>query len=156
MLALAACGGGGNDTAEAKPKMQLQKHQPTETPAPEEEAPAADATADAMNNHGIGPVSSVELGDVDQGLVTEGEAIFTKNCTACHKTDKRYIGPALAGVTERRTPEWIMNMILNPTEMIQKDPIAKQLVGEHNGAVMANQNLTEDQARAVLEYFRTL
>ncbi len=49
-----------------------------------------------------------------------------------------------------------MNMILNPEEMIQKDPIAKKLLMEFNGAPMANQNLTEEQARQVLEYFRTL
>jgi hypothetical protein len=48
-----------------------------------------------------------------------------------------------------------MNMILNPEEMVQKDPIAKQLLVEYNGAPMANQNLTEDEARAILEYFRT-
>jgi hypothetical protein len=49
-----------------------------------------------------------------------------------------------------------MNMILNPEVMIKKDPIAKKLLDEFDGAPMANQNLTEDQARQVLEYFRTL
>jgi len=48
-----------------------------------------------------------------------------------------------------------MNMILNPEEMIQKDPIAKQLLVEANGAPMANQNITEPEARQLLEYFRT-
>lgn len=158
LMALAACGGGGEEKTADRPKMQLQNQRQTEVAeeAPAEEPATADAEADAMSNKGIGPVSSLELGEVDQALASEGEALFTANCTACHKTDKRYIGPEVAGVTERRTPEWIMNMILNPTEMIQKDPLAKQLVGEYNGAVMANQNLTEEQARAILEYFRTL
>ncbi len=49
-----------------------------------------------------------------------------------------------------------MNMILNPEEMVFKDPIAKKLLAEYNFAPMANQNLTEDQARKILEYFRTL
>jgi cytochrome c len=40
--------------------------------------------------------------------------------------------------------------------MIQKDPIAKQLLIEANSAPMANQNLTETEARAILEYFRSL
>jgi hypothetical protein len=30
------------------------------------------------------------------------------------------------------------------------------MIVENNGAIMANQNLTEEEARAVLEYFRTL
>ena len=67
---------------------------------------------------------------------------------------KRVVGPALAGVTERRTPEWIMNMIMNPEEMVEKDPAAKALLAEYL-APMANQNITEEEARAILEFFRT-
>lgn len=47
-------------------------------------------------------------------------------------------------------------MIMNPMEMVQKDPIAKELLMEYNGTPMANQNLTQEETRAVLEYFRTL
>jgi len=49
-----------------------------------------------------------------------------------------------------------MNMILNPEVMVKEDPLAKELMAEFNGAPMANQGLTEDQARSILEYFRTL
>lgn len=120
-----------------------------------EEAPKEAADADPMKNKGIGPISSVSLGEIDVDLVAKGESEFKTKCTACHKISKRHIGPGLKGVTERRSPEWIMNMILNPEGMVQKDPIAKQLLVEYNGAPMANQNLTEDEARAILEYFRT-
>jgi hypothetical protein len=77
-------------------------------------------------------------------------------CTACHKPEKNFIGPAPKGVLDRRTPEWIMNMILNPEQMVKEDATARQLLIEFNGAPMANQNLTKDEARQVLEYFRTL
>src|SRR5690606_40502995 len=70
--------------------------------------------------------------DLDQALAATGKTTFENLCSACHKMDKKFIGPALDGVTERRSPEWIMNMILNPEEMIQKDPIAKQLMIESN------------------------
>ncbi|MDH5379646.1 MAG: cytochrome c [Cyclobacteriaceae bacterium] len=106
---------------------------------------------------GVGPVSEVEVGDeIDQTLADEGKVIFEAKCTACHKTDKRFIGPGLKGITERRTPEWTMNMILNPEKMTQEDPIGKLLLIEYNGSPMANQNLTEEEARKVFEYFRTL
>ena len=49
-----------------------------------------------------------------------------------------------------------MNMILDPEGMVQKDPMARQLLIDYNGSPMANQNLTREEARAVLEYFRTL
>ena len=120
-----------------------------------ETATEATSDADPLSNKGIGPISSMTLGDIDAELASTGETEFKAKCTACHKISKRHIGPALKGVTERRSPEWIMNMILNPEEMVQKDPIAKQLLIDYNGAPMANQNLTEDEARAILEYFRT-
>lgn len=110
---------------------------------------------DPMQDKGIGPVTSITLGDLDDAMVAKGKEIFDTKCSACHKVDKRYIGPSPAGVTERRTPEWIMNMMLNPDEMVEKNAQAKQLLAEYSSP-MANQNLTEEDARNVLEYFRTL
>ncbi len=120
-----------------------------------EEIPKEAVDADPMSNKGVGPISSVSLGEIDADLAAAGETEFKAKCTACHKISKRHIGPGLKGVTERRSPEWIMNMILNPEEMVQKDPIAKKLLVEYNGAPMANQNLSEEEARSILEYFRT-
>lgn len=113
------------------------------------------ATVDDLDNKGIGPVKSLSVDPgIDEAMATRGAELFKNMCSACHKMEKKFIGPAITGVTERRAPEWIMNMILNPEEMIQKDPIAKKLLIESNMAVMANQNLTEEEARAILEYFR--
>jgi mono/diheme cytochrome c family protein len=110
-----------------------------------------------LTNKGIGPVKSLTLpAEIDPALVAQGQEVYNKMCTACHKPNEKFIGPPPVGVLERRTPEWVMNMILNPEVMIVQDPLAKDLLMEFNGAPMANQNLTEDQARAILEYFRTL
>ncbi|MFN4308003.1 hypothetical protein [Sulfurihydrogenibium azorense] len=48
-----------------------------------------------------------------------------------------------------------MNMILNPIEMTQKDPAAKALY-ETYLTQMTPQNLSEQEARAVLEYLRSI
>ena len=66
------------------------------------------------------------------------------------------IGPAMKGVYERRNPAWVMNMMLNPDGMLKEDPIAQALLKEYNNAIMLNQNLTEDEARDLAEYLRTL
>ena len=113
------------------------------------------AELDPMLNKGIGSISSIDLKDIDQNMVSTGSELFKSKCSACHKIEKRYIGPALAGVIERRSPEWIMNMILDPEKMVANDPIAKGLLMEYNSP-MANQSLTEEEARTILEYFRTL
>lgn len=149
---------GGKDKAPENGEQSNLLEEPTteQTTPSEAEAEVTDSN-DAMSNKGIGPVKSIEIGDtVDEALAKKGEEIYSAKCTACHKPTKKFIGPAPKGILERRSPEWVMNMILNPEEMIQKDPIAKQLLGEANGAPMANQGLTQDEARAVLEYFRTI
>ncbi|WP_400075178.1 c-type cytochrome [Winogradskyella sp. R77965] len=110
-----------------------------------------------LSNKGIGPVTSVNLDlVVDEKMAAHGKEVYEKMCTACHKAEKKFIGPSPKGILQRRSPEWVMNMILNPEEMVKEDQLAKDLLIEFNGSPMANQNLTKEEARAVLEYFRTL
>jgi cytochrome c1 len=140
LAALAAgCGGGSEaETEEAK--------------APE--SSEGGLTAFELEN-GIGPVKeAVTLSALDQALAGRGKGVYELKCTACHKLDTLYIGPALGEVTTRRTGAFIMNMILNPQEMVERHPVAKQLLAERM-TFMANQNVTIDEARAVLEYLRT-
>ena len=110
-----------------------------------------------LTNKGVGKIKELTLpAEIDQTMVATGAEIFKLKCTACHKTHKKFIGPPPVNILERRTPEWVMNMILDPEKMVAEDPLAKELLIEHNGSPMANQSLTEQEARAVLEYFRTL
>ncbi len=105
----------------------------------------------------MGPITSVDLNaEINPELATQGEAVYNQMCLACHRVGQKFIGPAPNGILERRTPEWVMNMILNPEVMVKEDPLAKDLLMEFNGSPMANQGLTREQARAILEYFRTL
>ncbi len=122
--------------------------------APVEEQKTVVEETDPLKDKGVGSITNITLDEIDQAKADEGKAIFTAKCTACHKISKRLIGPALVGVTTRRSPEWIMNMILNPEKMVAENAIAKALLAEYV-APMANQNLTEAEARLVLEYFRT-
>jgi len=110
-----------------------------------------------LDNKGIGPVKSLDFDKaIDTALASQGENAFNQKCTACHMTNKKLIGPAMTGVFERRSPEWVINFLLNPTEMLQQDPIAKALLKKYNNVMMLNQNLSEDEARAITEYLRTL
>lgn len=148
--------GCGESTSEKKPdsiKIGTTQKEDTSTSTTKTEA----TSMIDLNNKGIGPIKSLTLeATIDDALVLKGQENFKTKCMACHKPDKKFIGPAPTGIVERRSPEWIMNMILNPQEMVEKDPIARQLLIDHNGSPMANQNLTEEEARSILEYFRTL
>ncbi len=119
----------------------------------EDKSPSSSALVD-LSNLGIGPVNDLVFSKIDDEMVQLGKQLYDQKCTACHKFDKRYIGPALDGIYERRSPSWVMNIMLNPMEMIKKDPIAKQLLQEYNNVVMYDQNLSYDEARAIAEYLR--
>ncbi|APQ17138.1 c-type cytochrome [Maribacter hydrothermalis] len=110
-----------------------------------------------LDNKGVGPITSLTFDDtVNADMAAAGKEKFQAICTACHMAEQRMIGPALKGVYERRSPEWVMNMILNPDKMLKEDPIAKALLKEYNNAIMLNQNLNEEEARNIAEYLRTL
>ena len=111
------------------------------------------AQVDPLQNKGIGPVKSVTLDGINAGLVSRGQKVFETKCQACHQFEAKVVGPALKGVTQRRSPEWIMNMILNTNEMVEKDPIVKSLIAEYM-TKMTYQNVSEEEARALLEFFR--
>ncbi len=140
---------GGNDKKEG---ISSDKKEPVKE---EVKVPASERIN--LNNKGVGTITSVDLGlVVDQDMAAHGKEVYDRMCTACHKADKKFIGPSPKGILQRRTPEWVMNMILDPERMVKEDPLAKDLLMEFNGSPMANQNLTKEEARAVLEYFRTL
>ncbi len=155
ILTLISCGG-----KEEKKNNDIQigqKPAATETTKEEPASTVKPSETIDLTNKGVGPIKNLELpAEIDQAMATKGMEVYKTKCMACHKPDKKFIGPAPKGILERRTPEWIMNMILDPEDMIKKDPLAKSLLIEFNGSPMANQNLTEEEARQVLEYFRTL
>jgi mono/diheme cytochrome c family protein len=151
---LIACG--GNEEKKENKKVKIGQQPKTEKKAePAKKSTSTTSAEEDLANLGIGPIKSLDIGEgIDKKLANRGQEVFGNLCTACHKMEKKYVGPSISGVSERRSPEWIMNMIMNPEEMIKKDPIAKRLLVESNMAVMANQNVSEEDTRAILEYFR--
>lgn len=107
------------------------------------------------NPKGIGAVQDVPLTDpLDEGMIKKGKAIYEMKCSACHKlTDQRVVGPGWAGVTNKRRPEWIMNMITNVDVMLDKDPVAQKLL-EECLTRMPNQGVAIGDARDILEFMR--
>jgi len=114
---------------------------------------SADASSPPQRAQAAGDISLD--GPIDQALADEGAATFVRRaCNSCHTIGSgRLVGPDLAGVTERREPGWIISMITNPDSMIRGDATARQLFAEHM-TPMANQNVSVEEARALLEYLR--
>lgn len=140
LLVLAACGG---------------EAPPAETDAPSAAQGPAGELTEVELEQGLGPIRDLELGPVDPALAAEGETLFTTKCSACHKIEERYVAPALGDVLSRRRPEFVMNMILNAGEMVQRHPVTRQLLAEFY-TPMPVQVSDPDQARAILEYLRSV
>ncbi|WP_295666667.1 cytochrome c [uncultured Mucilaginibacter sp.] len=112
----------------------------------------ADAPKD--DGPGLGRFKNITLAAMDKKVAVEGHTIFESKCSACHNpTEVKKVGPGLKGVTQRRQPAWILNMITNPAEMTQKDPTAKDLLAQHL-TQMTFQDVSDEQAKKILEFLR--
>lgn len=117
---------------------------------------SATATTDASKpSKGIGEIKEVQLSiPLDGDMVTKGKAIAEMKCTGCHSLGaNRIVGPGWLGLTTKRTPEWIMNMVTNVDVMLEKDPEAQKLL-ELCLVKMPNQSLSVADTRSVLEFMR--
>ena len=106
-------------------------------------------------NRGEGKFTKVDLGtSLDVAKAETGKKVYEVKCGGCHKlTDEKLVGPGWAGVSTRHAPEWIMNFITNTDAMIDKDPkVQAQL--EICLVRMPNQNLSDEDARSLLEFMR--
>ncbi len=96
-----------------------------------------------------GTIFCLPFGSVAQ----DGATLFKQNCAACHKLGTRLVGPNLIGVTERRDEDWLLRFIKSSQTMIQEgDADAVAIYEEFGQMVMNDQNLSDDEIRAILAY----
>jgi mono/diheme cytochrome c family protein len=84
----------------------------------------------------------------------EGEKLYKANCTACHQIDNKLIGPALRGVSDKYSEEWLIKWIKNSAEMIAAgDPDAIAIWEEYNKSPMtAFPYFSDDDVKNILAY----
>lgn len=101
-------------------------------------------------------ITKVELEAINPKMVNDGKGLYNSKCVACHDLDQKKIGPTLRNITKERSPEYIMNVIYNTTQMQKNDPTFKALVIKFKNLPMPDPNLTEAQSRSLLEYLRSV
>tara|TARA_B100000497_G_scaffold66835_1_gene75476 strand:- start:754 stop:2025 length:1272 start_codon:yes stop_codon:yes gene_type:complete len=75
----------------------------------------------------------------EEGDVKAGEALYKSNCAACHKLDKKGVGPALRNVAEKYERGWLYKWISNSQGLIKSgDSKAVALFAEYNNSVMTS------------------
>ena len=109
-----------------------------------------------LKDKGIGPIKVLKLTAVDQKLADKGSELFDAKCSPCHHIKDVNLGPALQGVTKILSPEFIMNYLMNTSEMQKKNPYVQKLIQTWKKVpMMKDQKLKEKEARALLEFLRT-
>lgn len=118
------------------------------SPSPEE------AAIEQKEEHGTEVQEIALTNPLNQEWVADGQKIYDTKCLSCHKlSDEKLVGPGWKGVTKRRTPVWIVNMITNVDMMLEEDEEAQKLL-ELCLVRMPNQNISSDDARHLIEFMR--
>lgn len=131
-LALAGCGAKSSDSSASGSGASA--------------APASGSKYDSGPRAGEQPI--------DEDLAKAGEQLFKdKGCSACHAFGTRLSGPDLAGVSMRRTAQWMENQILHPEVMAKEDAIARELMGTY-ALQMPNQGLAAADAKSIIEWLK--
>ncbi len=143
----AACGGGqsGNQNSSS-----ATNDATNETAA----TTKADSIAKYDPHRGEGKFKDVEVGPFNAELAQKGESIYNLKCQACHKlSDERLVGPGWEGITKKHNVDWILNFLTNTDAMLDQDPeLQKQI--EICMVRMPDQNLTDNDAKAIYEFMR--
>ncbi len=141
---IAACGSGNTENGTPVPGVS-----PTETSKAESGNPSYDP------KRGEGKFKDVQVAaTVDAAMAANGEKVYSVKCGSCHKlTDEKLVGPGWKGVTSRYAAPWIMNFVTNTDAMLDKDPKAQAQL-EICLVRMPNQNIADEDARAIYEFMR--
>jgi nitrite reductase (NO-forming) len=112
----------------------------TETKPPETE----------LEHHNIPSVEATP----SEPEAARGKLAFESKCLACHSIGQgKKLGPDLAGVTKRRSDDYLARWLKSPEKMLESDASAKALLKEFNNIPMPNQNLGDAEIRQYIRYF---
>ena len=94
----------------------------------------------------------------DEAIITQGEQLFNEyQCNTCHKVETKLVGPALAGVYDRRSLDWIYAWVKNSQALIASgDAQANELWKQYQPAAMTPYDLENEQILAIIAYVRNV
>jgi cytochrome c551/c552 len=87
----------------------------------------------------------------------EGKVLFSSRCASCHNVNKVIVGPALAGVSERHTEDWIIHFVHSSQTVIKGgDKTAISLYEKFNKVPMPDHpDLSIENIRGILAYIKS-
>ncbi len=88
--------------------------------------------------------------------VEEGKTIFTTRCAGCHQVNRQVVGPALAGVDQRRSLDWIISFVHSSQTLAKNgDKEAVALLKQFNNIPMPDhKDLSDENIKNVVAYIQ--
>ncbi|MCF6348283.1 MAG: c-type cytochrome [Flavobacteriaceae bacterium] len=113
-----------------------------------------DNKPEAKPEVGVAIATSAAALGIDSLQVVKGKNIFNANCAACHKLDKKLIGPALGKMIDKRSEDWLKAWIKdNAALRASGDADAIAIFDEYNGSPMtAFPQLSDADIEAIIAY----
>jgi mono/diheme cytochrome c family protein len=89
----------------------------------------------------------------EAAAIANGDALFKNNCAQCHAVNERVVGPALAGVTQRRSASWIVSWVHNPAKVVASgDDYAVKLFNDYDKQQMPAFKISERDIKDILAW----
>ncbi|RTQ48826.1 cytochrome c [Hymenobacter gummosus] len=93
------------------------------------------------------------LTPADAAAVDAGDALFKSNCAQCHAIDDVVVGPALAGIGQRRPLPWIVKWVQNSSRVVASgDEYGVKLFNQYQKQQMPSFQLSAEQIQQIMKY----
>ena len=98
-------------------------------------------------------IAAPAAGGGDAAAIAAGDALFKGNCTQCHAINEQVVGPALSGITKRRTIAWLIPWIKNSSKVVASgDDYAVTLYNKYNKQQMPSFGLSDKEITSIFAY----
>jgi mono/diheme cytochrome c family protein len=86
-----------------------------------------------------------------------GEQLFESTCSACHSLGGgRLVGPDLAGVSERRSQDWLVKFVKSSQSLVKSGDVqALEVFEEFSGMIMPDSSLSDEQITQIFGYVKS-
>src|SRR5690606_33580489 len=105
---------------------------------------------------GCGSGSGESSISTDSTTIAKGRAIFNQTCIACQSMDQDGIGPALAGITNEVSADWLKSFIKDAKSVIESgDARAVALHDKYKSIMPSFSYYKEDEIEGLVAYLNT-
>ncbi len=125
--------------------------------APVEAEVAEQPIGDDIIYPGIAPIKQtayVPATPEEAEAIKIGDTLFKNNCAQCHAVNDRIVGPALAGVSKRRSISWLIPWVKNSSRVVASgDEYAVKLFNDNGKQQMPGfPQLSDKEIKSIITW----